>query len=116
MYFILSVLGADTSNAQNSEYRATHYGTSFQGGGMKCGGRYNTDDSTILAVGPHLFNVPCGTPFTIIGPNGSIEVTKTDHCGGCDANGYPFMLDLSEAGHIAVCGIGTCRVTLLIKE
>lgn len=93
-------------------YRATHYGTSYQGQTMGCGGRYNTTDTTILAVPPSLYNIPCGTQFQITGPAGTIIVQRTDSCPGCDRSS-PRMIDLSEAGIIQVCGsLGSCIVTM----
>lgn len=95
-----------------SSYRATHYGTSYQGQTMGCGGRYDTNDTTILAVPPSLYHIPCGTQFTVTGSAGSIHVTRQDSCPGCDRS-TPSMIDLSEAGITIVCGsLGSCIVSM----
>lgn len=88
----------------------THYGIGFQGSQMGCpgSGRYDTNDTTIVAVGPSQYwQWPCGTGFYISGPNGSIWATRQDSCPGCGTN----HLDLSEAGMLTVCGyLGRCSV------
>ena len=100
-----------TSYAQET-YQATHYGTSYQGRTMANGQPYDTNNTRILAVPPSMYSVPMGTRFTVTGPAGSIEVERTDSCPGCDTR-TPRLLDLSEAGIIAVCGsLGSCYVTL----
>lgn len=87
----------------------THYGESFNGLPMACGGTYWSRDLSIAAVAYPSRNSdwPCGTPLQVSGPNGSIRVVRTDSCPGCHAN----QLDLSEAGMYAVCGyLGRCPV------
>lgn len=101
--------------------RATHYGESYNGGPLGCGsgayGFYRSDDPTIAAVSPSSYRVwPCGTRLRVTGPAGSIGVIRKDACPGCDKHGWPEMIDLSEAGHAAVCGIGTCVVTVEVVE
>lgn len=77
---------------------------------MFCFGRYSSYDETILAVGYDRDALyPCGTELIITGPAGSISVVRSDTCGGCHQYN---MVDLSEAGHAKVCGIGTCTVTI----
>lgn len=90
---------------------ATHYGESYQGSPMGCGGRYSSFDPSIVAVGPSRYREwPCGTELIVEGPAGSIVVTRQDSCPGCSPN----MLDLSEAGNATVCGAPahTCPVTI----
>lgn len=101
--------------------RATHYGESYNGGPLGCGSRvwgyYSSGDPTIAAVSPSAYGRwPCGTRLRVSGPVGSIEVIRKDACPGCDKHGWPEMIDLSEAGHAAVCGIGTCVVTVEVVE
>lgn len=91
---------------------ATHYGRSYHGQGMGCGGTYDTNNPAILAVSPQRYaDWPCGTKLRVRGPSGDTLVERTDACPGCRGN----HVDLSEAGFIAVCGslsAGTCRVEL----
>ena len=94
--------------------RATHYGESYEGRPMGCGGIYRGGDAGIAAVGPGRYGEwPCGTRLFVNGPIGSIVVTRTDSCPGCSGQ-FADLIDLSEAGHAAVCGPGggTCRVTV----
>ena len=89
----------------------THYGVEFQGLPLGCGGFYDTDDASIIAVGPdHYDDWPCGTPLEVCGPAGCIEGERQDSCPGCAPN----QLDLSEAGIAIVCGAGEsiCEVTI----
>jgi len=96
---------AHSANAQET-YRATHYGESYNGRPLGCGGTYSSWDTSIVAVGPGDYaRWPCGTVLEVVGPQGTIEVIRQDSCPGCYG-----MIDLSEAGHAAVCGIGTCTV------
>lgn len=88
---------------------ATHYGVSYHGQRMGCGGVYDTADPTIAAVGPAWYGAwPCGTVLEVAGPAGTIEVVRQDSCPGCGAG----LIDLSEAANAAVCGAPphTCRV------
>jgi hypothetical protein len=80
---------------------------------MACGGTYSSWNTTIIAVGPADYsNYPCGTSLNVTGPQGSIEVTRQDSCPGCRQ-----MVDLSEAGIIAVCGsLGSCVVSVNRNE
>jgi hypothetical protein len=92
--------------------QATAYGPAYNGQVLGCGtGYYDTNDMTILAVGPDRYaEWPCGTPVQVCGEGGCIVATRQDACPGCYAN----LVDLSEAGNAAVCGglPHTCRVTL----
>lgn len=90
------------------EFTVTHYGYEYNGRQMGCGGMYSSSDTSIVAVSPIRYSQwPCGTVLQVTGPAGSIQVVRQDSCPGCHAN----MIDLSEAGIIAVCGsLGTCRV------
>lgn len=95
--------------------KATHYGESFNGRTMGCGGTYFSWDISIAAVPYPSRNSewPCGTRFTVSGPAGSIDVMRTDSCPGCSFN----HLDLSEAGILAVCGFyGTCNVEIWVWQ
>lgn len=97
--------------AQERSGRATHYGVGFHGRTMGCGGVYSTYNPTIIAVPPSMYRAwPCGTTLVVSGPNGAIVGTRQDSCPGCDSAGV--IVDLSEAGHRAVCGVGTCWVTV----
>ena len=99
--------------------RATHYGESYNGQRMGCpgAGAYDSADLSILAVSPSRYrDWPCGTRLLVRGPQGRIVVVRQDACPGCDKHGWPEMIDLSEAGHAAVCGIGTCVVTVEVVE
>jgi hypothetical protein len=92
---------------------ATHYGESYQGRGLGCGGTYETTDASIAAVQwPEFDRVwPCGTRLQVSGPAGEITVIRRDSCGGCATQGK--VIDLTEAGLIAVCGsLGGCTVTV----
>ena len=76
---------------------------------MGCGGTYDTADPTIVAVSPDRYESwPCGTRLRVTGPAGTQDVVRTDSCPGCTGN----WLDLSEAGHERVCGVGTCEITI----
>jgi len=89
----------------------THYGESYNGQTMGCGGTYSSDDLGIAAVAYPSRNAewPCGTAFLVEGPTGSLWVSRTDSCPGCGAN----HLDLSESGMLAVCGyLGRCQVRI----
>jgi expansin (peptidoglycan-binding protein) len=109
-------MGAGTlASAQEINGTATHYGESYNGLRMGCGGVYSSNDPTIAAVGPARYaEWPCGTTLEISGPDGSIIVQRTDSCPGCSAT----MVDLSESGNAAVCGSPphTCRVTIRVLE
>lgn len=72
-------------------------------------GTYNTNDVTIIAVGPAYYaQYPCGTPLLIEGQAGSIIGVRKDSCPDCT-----YQIDLSEAGIRQVCGsLGSCQVTV----
>jgi hypothetical protein len=65
----------------------THYGESFNGLTMGCGGIYSSDNLSIAAVAYPSRNTewPCGTAFLVEGPAGSLLVSRTDSCPGCGA-------------------------------
>ena len=90
----------------------THYGESFNGQTLGCGGaRYASDDAGIVAVGPERDGEwPCGTLFRVCGPGGCVLGERKDGCPGCDA----YHVDLSEEGLYLVCGPGSgvCRASL----
>lgn len=89
----------------------THYGESFQGLPLACGGTYDTSNVEIAAVAFPSRNAewPCGTRLEVEGPEGTITVTRLDSCPGCGHN----QLDLSEAGIRTVCGdLGRCEVKI----
>ena len=95
---------------------ATHYGASYNGQRMGCApyNAYSSYDTTIAAIGTqHYAQWPCGTTLEVSGPNGTIYAIRQDSCPGCDLR-YPNMIDLSEAGHAIVCGVGTCRVQVTV--
>lgn len=92
----------------------THYGESFNGQQMACGGTYWSSDSSIAAVPYPSRNRewPCGTEFVVSGPAGSVRVVRTDSCPGC----HHTQLDLSESGMMAVCGyLGRCPVWIEVR-
>lgn len=89
----------------------THYGESFNGQSMGCGGTYRSEDPGIVAVAYPGRNTewPCGTVFRIIGPAGVLVAPRTDSCPGCGLSQF----DLSEAGSAIVCGrVGNCNVRI----
>lgn len=115
LQFTLLVWMTGSASAQGITFNATHYGESYNGGGMFCGGRYYSWDTSIVAVSPAYYDVwPCGTPLTVTGPAGAINAIRQDKCGGC---GPRNQIDLSEAGIIAVCGsLGSCVVSVQIER
>lgn len=105
---------AASASAQEIDGYATHYGESYEGAPLGCGGTYHSADPTIVAVGPAQYGLmPCGTQLSVSGPAGSIAVTRLDSCPGCSATTF----DLSEAGSEAVCGVPahTCEVTVRFR-
>lgn len=103
-----------SSLALLAQITATHYGESYNGSPMGCSPyrAYSSSDTTILAVSPsRAAQWPCGTELVISGPAGEISVVRSDTCPGCHHN----MIDLSEAGSIAVCGNRpqTCEVRII---
>jgi hypothetical protein len=90
----------------------THYGESFNGNMMGCGGaHYSSDNGGIVAVGAERSQQwPCGTVLRVCGPGGCMIGVRQDSCPGCDA----YHLDLSEEGLSLVCGPGSgvCRASV----
>mgnify|MGYP001604815369 CR=1 FL=1 len=110
-------------------FTVTHYGESYNGQPLGCGGGhgsrdayYHSDDPTILAVGPSRYaEWPCGTRIRLCSRTQSesdlreeplsetvslrlqgvrcIVVVRVDSCPGCG----PFLLDLSESANGALC-------------
>jgi hypothetical protein len=93
--------------------RATYYGFpgTFNGRPTSCGTTYWSSSLSLIAV-PHsrAAQWPCGTVLQVSGPAGTIVGTRQDTCPGCDRAGV--LLDLADAAHTAVCGRGTCTVTV----
>src|SRR5262249_40204791 len=91
---------------------ATHYGASYTGESLACGGLYAPADPTILAVGPaHYGDWGCGATLRVCGVAGCLTGTRQDSCPGCVFN----VLDLSEAGIALVCGPGTGACSVMIE-
>jgi len=90
----------------------THYGASFNGHALGCGGaKYSSDNGGIVAVGPERdAEWPCGTVLRVCGPGGCLAGERQDGCPGCDA----YHIDLSEEGLYLVCGPGSgvCRASV----
>lgn len=91
----------------------THYGESYNGQTMGCGGTYWSTEPNIVAVGPmHYAEWPCGTQFEITGPGGTLVAMRTDSCPGCGFHHF----DLSEIGSYMVCGyVGNCEITFQVR-
>jgi hypothetical protein len=88
----------------------THYGASYSGQPLACGGVYQSSNPAIIAVGPGRdAEWPCGTAIEVCGPAGCVLTTRQDSCPGCGR----FHADLSEAGIEIACGggAGVCEVT-----
>jgi len=82
----------------------THYGDSFAGQTLGCGGTYASDDGGIVAVGAERdAEWPCGTVLRVCGPGGCLVGERSDGCGGCSA----YHVDVSEEGLYLVCGPGS---------
>ena len=80
---------------------ATHYGAQYNGSPMGCGGLYQSENMTIVAVDPtHYTDWACGSFLLICGPTGCIVAVRQDSCPGC----APGLVDLSEYGYLATCG------------
>jgi hypothetical protein len=94
----------------------THYGESFNGRILGCGGgTYASDNGGIVAVGPERNDEwPCGTLIRVCGPGGCLLGQRQDTCPGCDG----YHVDLSEEGLYLVCGPGSgvCRADLEVVE
>ena len=88
---------------------ATHYGAQFNGSPMGCGGVYQSENMTIVAVDPtHYADWECGAFLFICGPSGCIVGVRQDSCPGC----APGLVDLSEYGYLATCGnVYPCAVS-----
>jgi len=41
-----------------------------------------------------------------------VDVVRVDSCPGCNSGDGWTVIDLSEAAHEIVCGVGTCEVTI----
>ena len=90
---------------------ATTYGSAYEGKTTGCGTVYHDDDPSIIAVGPAFYaRWPCGTRLRVCGPVGCLTGTRVDSCPGCLGRGA--WVDLSAAGLSAVCGPGSCAVTV----
>jgi hypothetical protein len=90
---------------------ATHYGSSYGGQTMGCGGVYSSYDPRIIAVGTAREGTwSCGTLLNVCGSSGCVVGIRQDSCPGCERN----HLDLSEAGIADVCGSGAevCDITI----
>jgi hypothetical protein len=93
----------------------THYGERFNEKGVGCYdyGDYSSEDPTIVAVNPTLYeHLPCGTLLELCGPGGCMVAARKDSCPGCRPDGF----DLSEAGFKKVCGDsdGVCTATVQV--
>ncbi|HLF79940.1 MAG TPA: hypothetical protein VJB57_20875 [Dehalococcoidia bacterium] len=90
---------------------ATHYGESYSGQTMACGGVYVSHDPTIVAISlSRDAEWDCGSYLEVCGALACIKSVRQDICPGCSRN----HIDLSEAGISLVCGAGTdlCDVTI----
>lgn len=107
---LMLVIGTTNMVGAQEQFKATFYGYEYNGRRMGCGDIYYSSNPQIAAVDPTHYGVwSCGTQLEVIGPAGSIIVTRTDSCPGCSSN----MIDLSESGIESVCGIiATCNVTV----
>lgn len=76
-------------------------------------GTYNPGDTTVVAVGPALYDqFPCGARVEVCGPNGCITGTRKDSCPGCASS----EIDLSRAGFDVVCGAAANSCGVQIKK
>lgn len=96
---------------------ATHYGESYNGLTMGCGGVYSSYNETIVAVPWRSWlgmAYSCGTKLQVCGYAACLDVVVQDSCPGCD---WPNMVDLSEVGIEIVCpGMGSCPIILTVLE
>mgnify|MGYP001590776815 CR=1 FL=1 len=108
--------GEGVADGEWIEGKASHYGESYNGQPLGCGGgSYRSSDDSIVAVAPDRYGEwPCGTVFELCGSVGCIYAVRQDACPGCSRN----HLDLSEAGVAAVCGaeVGTCAIRFRVVE
>jgi hypothetical protein len=89
----------------------TPYSDSLHGNTLGCGGAYDMNDPSIVAVSfARDMEWGCGKLLEITGPNGKIVGVRRDTCPGCSEN----HLDLSRAGFNLVCGpnASSCEVTI----
>ena len=93
----------------------THYADRFNQRTVGCHdyGLYSSDDPTIVAVNPTLYEeIPCGSLLELCGPGGCLLAARKDSCPGCRPDGF----DLSEAGFQEVCGDadGVCTASVRV--
>jgi len=91
---------------------ATPYSDSLAGNPLGCGGIYDPEDATVVAVSlAHNLDWPCGTLLGIWGPAGQIIGVRQDTCPGCTDT----HLDLSRAAFEIVCGAAAsaCPITIV---
>lgn len=118
---------------------ATHYGESYNGQPLGCGGIYDSNNPTILAVGPANYGtIPCGARVevcsylaepkpTYVAKSLSIGdyrvdysvpevrciyVIRQDSCPGCLVS----QLDLSEAGFTELGCVDVCQIVWRIVK
>ena len=92
--------GGSGSNGAISGY-ATRYADSLEGNTMACGGIFDQDDASVVAVSLEYDETwRCGDPLEICGPAGCITGIRQDTCPGCPGA----HVDLSRTGLQAVCG------------
>lgn len=97
---------------------ATHYGESYNGRPLGCGGTYWSSDPSIAATPwtrerGHLY--PCGTVLRLSGPAGELVVVVQDACPGCSwepVNGGRFIFGFlpSLAIHLSCASAQAARL------
>lgn len=93
---VVTLALADEGLAQN-------YGPAYQGQPLGCAGAglYDTTNVGIVAVGPSdALSWPCYTVLLVCGEYGCVTAQRLDYCPAC----HPGVIDMSEAGLVAVCG------------
>lgn len=91
---------------------ATVYSDSLAGNTMGCGGIYDPNDPTVVAVSwARNMEWHCGKQLEITGPHGTIIGIRKDTCPGCSEN----HLDLSRAAFNIVCGPTQANCTIRIR-